>query len=71
MYDRYSEDVIPLPKEGDFCIFWERDDRKYAVIGIFGGYGDNGYPKTITGCHWGNCIKFMCKKQFMKLISEE
>lgn len=68
MYDRYSEDVIELPKEGDLCIFWDGVER-FAYIRIFKELHD-GRPKDTTGSLWRNYLKFVSEEQFKKLISE-
>lgn len=70
MYDRYSEDVIELPKEGDLCIFWD-NCRHLAFISIFKERTNTAFHVDINRNTWLNCLKFVSKEQFKKLISEE
>lgn len=70
MYDRYSEDVIELPKEGDLCIFWD-SFRGRAFVSILEKRANIACPVDISGRSWLNCLKFVSKEQFKKLISEE
>lgn len=70
MYDSYSEDVIELPKIGDLCIFWDGELTTRAMIHILDGFDFSGCPTEISGDTWQNCIKFVSKEQFKKLISE-
>lgn len=69
MYDRYSEDVIPLPKEGDLCIFWNTE-KKCAYIRVLKDNTSSIFRKDSDGHVCINCLKFVSKEQFKKLISE-
>lgn len=71
MYDRYSEDVIELPKEGDLCIFWDGKLTNRAIIHLLDGFDFRGCPTEISGDTWQNCIKFESEEQFRKLILKE